>query len=117
MARDVFGTRVVIRFGAGCAPDAGASPVRVFQADRRCRMEGCSTVLSIYNPSAYCSLHQQRETLRRERQRDRQTLQRICANRCCEQTFVTSNPARVYCSDRCRMNAFQQRRQAAKRRT
>ena len=115
MSRDVLGTRVVIRFGAGRALDTGSGRVRVFQADRRCREEGCITVLSIYNPSAYCSLHDRPQHGRRGRQSSRQVVQRVCANEACAEPFVTTNPARVYCSDRCRMSAFQQRRQAEKR--
>lgn len=114
MSRDVLGTRVVIRFGAGCALDTGSGRVRAFQADRRCREEGCATVLSIYNPSAYCSVHDRPQHGRRGRQSSRQVLQRTCANDACASAFVTTNPARMYCSDRCRMSAFQQRRQAEK---
>ena len=89
---------------------------RVYQSDRRCRHEGCTTVLSIYNPSAYCSLHERRQ-VQHVRHTARQVLQRVCANTACATAFVTTNPARVYCSDRCRMSAFQQRRQAEKRRS
>lgn len=117
MTREVLGTHVVIRFGAVCASDAGAARVRVFEADRRCLHEGCTTVLSIYNPSAYCSLHERRQADRRARQTSREVLERTCANEHCGVPFVTTNPARVYCSDRCRMSAFQQRRQAEKRRS
>ena len=116
MAREQRGTKVVIRFGAGCSLDAGSVRVRVFQADRRCRQEGCATVLSIYNPSSFCSLHERRQPDKRERQSARQPQQRACAHPSCHASFATTNPARMYCSDRCRMNAFQQRRQASKRR-
>ncbi len=117
MSRDVLGTRVVIRFGAVSAVEAGSSRVRCFEADRRCCEEGCTTILSIYNPSGYCSLHGRRQGDRRGRQSSRQVLERTCANDLCRTEFSTTNPARVYCSDRCRMSAFQQRRQADKRRT
>lgn len=116
MTRELLGTRVSIRFGSACTLNAGTGHVRVFKADRRCTQEGCSTVLSIYNPSAFCSLHERRQTDRRARQSNRQLLHRVCANDACRATFGTSNPARVYCSDRCRMSAFQQRRQAEKHR-
>jgi endogenous inhibitor of DNA gyrase (YacG/DUF329 family) len=117
MSREVLRTRVSIRFGAACVTDAGSAHVRVYQADRRCRHEGCTTVLSIYNPAAYCSLHERREVDQQVRHAARQVLQRACANTACATAFVTTNPARVYCSDRCRMSAFQQRRQAEKRRS
>ncbi len=116
MTREVLGTRVVIRFGSACAVQSGSARVRAFQADRRCREEGCGTILSIYNPSTYCSLHERRQADRRARQSSREVLQRVCANGVCGTPFIPTNPARVYCSDRCRMSAFQQRRQAEKRR-
>jgi hypothetical protein len=116
MTREVLRTRVAIRFGAACVKDAGASRVRVYESDRRCRHDGCITVLSIYNPSAYCCLHERQQADHRARQSSRQLVQRICSNASCGAPFVTTNPARVYCSDRCRMSAFQQRRQAEKRR-
>lgn len=116
MTRDGLGTRVVLRFGTVRAMDASSGRVRAFQADRRCREDGCTTILSIYNPSPYCSLHQRRQADHRARHTDREVLQRTCAREMCSAVFLTTNPARVYCSDRCRMSAFQQRRQAEKRR-
>jgi hypothetical protein len=116
MSREVLRTRVSIRFGAACVTDSGSAHVRVYQADRRCRHEGCITVLSIYNPSSYCSLHEHRQIDHHARHAAREALKRVCANTACAGAFVTNNPARVYCSDRCRMSAFQQRRQAEKHR-
>jgi endogenous inhibitor of DNA gyrase (YacG/DUF329 family) len=116
MAREVLRAHIAIRYGAACITDTGTTRVRAYQADRRCMHEGCTTVLSIYNSSSYCSLHERRQIDHRARQSSRQLLTRDCANAACNAPFLTSNPARVYCSDRCRMSAFQQRRQAEKRR-
>jgi len=107
--------QVTIRFGAACARDTGTERVRAFEPERRCAHEGCHTVLSIYNPSSYCGVHDRGRTSRPPRQNDRKLLERTCANGSCLTSFVTANPARVYCSDRCRMRAFQQRRQNGRR--
>lgn len=42
----------------------GIRPSRTFKAGRRCRHEGCDTILSIYNEDPYCSLHAPRVTPR-----------------------------------------------------
>jgi len=80
--------------------------------DRVCAADGCRTVLSRYNPSPFCCLHGHGWALDRSEQRQyraRPELTRSCANPTCEREFVTTNPHRKYCSDRCRMRAFQQR--------
>jgi hypothetical protein len=37
----------------------------------------------------------------------------VCANPLCEQTFESRHAKRRFCSDRCRMEAFQERRRLA----
>lgn len=93
---------------------------RTWGSGRVCATPGCGTVLSSYNPSALCSLHSagwrvgSQKTHRHYREREE--LQRRCANECCNREFATTNPARKFCSDRCRMQAFQARRSAEVRR-
>jgi hypothetical protein len=42
----------------GATPISGhVRPSRTFKPGRRCRHEGCGTILSIYNEDAYCYLH------------------------------------------------------------
>jgi hypothetical protein len=105
--------------GGGASGDGGP---RTYGAGRRCAADGCDTILSSYNPSALCSLHAGGWDERPPREprhsctRPEQT--RRCANALCSVEFTTANPSRVYCSDRCRMKAFQlrlarQRRRAA----
>jgi hypothetical protein len=36
------------------------SPVRTFGRGRTCKVEGCGTRLSLYNPNVRCSLHEHR---------------------------------------------------------
>ena len=80
---------------------------------RACSAEGCETVLSNYNPSSLCCLHNQGWAMRRRSARhhrdDRPVLVGNCQNPGCGTEFVTTNPAKKYCSDRCRMQAFQRR--------
>jgi len=93
---------------------SGPIVARVYSRGRRCSEESCGTILSIYNPSSYCSLHA-REIRRpnTRRQREREMLTRTCALDICGRTFETGNIKRRYCSDRCRMNAFAQRKREA----
>lgn len=37
---------------------SGKSPIQVSPSGRRCKEDGCLTILSIYNPGSHCSLHQ-----------------------------------------------------------
>jgi hypothetical protein len=82
-------------------------------------IDGCGTRLSAYNPSAVCALHgggwqdDFRRTTRKTRHREEMT--RSCAYEPCGREFVTANPAKKYCSDACRMKAFQARVMAARR--
>ena len=83
-----------------------------YGSGRVCAADGCSTVLSSYNPSQYCCLHGHGWAGDRSEQRQyraRPELTRSCANPSCGREFLTTNPHRKYCSDRCRMRAFQQR--------
>ncbi len=38
-------------------PISRANRVRVHQSGRVCAHAGCATILSIYNPAKYCSVH------------------------------------------------------------
>ena len=76
-------------------------------------VDGCGTRLSAYNPSNVCALHggswqeEYHRTTRRTIQREEIT--RHCAFDHCGREFTTTNPAKKYCSDACRMKAFQAR--------
>ena len=95
---------------SGLGADVGP---RTYGAGRRCAAEGCDTILSAYNPSALCALHtggwDERPMREPRRSCSRPEQTRHCANVLCSSEFVTANPSRVYCSDRCRMKAFQLR--------
>jgi hypothetical protein len=86
---------------------------KTYGAGRICKVDGCGTRLSAYNPSAMCSLHgggwkdEFRRASRKATQREEIT--RTCAYDPCSREFVTANPAKKYCSDACRMKAFQAR--------
>ena len=86
---------------------------KTYGAGRICKVDGCDTRLSAYNPSAVCALHgggwkdEYRHSTRKARQREETT--RVCAFEACGREFVTANPAKKYCSDACRMRAFQAR--------
>jgi hypothetical protein len=66
-----------------------------------------------------CALHcgswqeEFHRTTRRATQRDE--IARHCAFEQCGREFITTNPAKKYCSDACRMKAFQARVMEAKR--
>jgi hypothetical protein len=94
---------------------------RTYGAGRVCTADGCDTVLSSYNPSSVCCLHNQGWTVhRRSIERHaagRPELVGTCRNPQCGQPFVTTNPAKKYCCDRCRMQAFQRRAMAGRGRT
>jgi hypothetical protein len=86
------------------APVARAEKVRTYTVGRVCAAEGCSTVLSIYNPSRFCGLHLKPDGSRGRRRPARTMRRCVCEH--CGAEFETSNPVRKYCSDRCRMAAF-----------
>ncbi len=84
--------------------------VRSFGAGRICVAGGCDTVLSSYNPSSWCAIH---DRLRPERKRRRLVPpidSRTCANPTCGTVFESANARRQYCSDDCRGLAFYARR-------
>jgi hypothetical protein len=86
---------------------------RTYGAGRICMVDGCGTRLSAYNPSSVCALHggawqdDYRRTTRKATQREE--VARRCAFERCGREFITTNPAKKYCSDACRMRAFQAR--------
>jgi hypothetical protein len=92
---------------------------KTYGVGRICIVEGCGTRLSAYNPSNVCALHggawqeEYHRTARKTAQREELT--RRCAFDQCRREFVTTNPAKKYCSDACRMKAFQARVMAARR--
>jgi len=93
------------------APATQAERVRTYTAGRMCAVEGCQTVLSIYNPSRFCGLHSAPDRAG-ARRRPLRPLRR-CACEHCGAEYETTNPVRKYCSDRCRMAAFAIRQRSA----
>jgi hypothetical protein len=89
--------------------------VHVFGAGRVCGAAGCDTVLSTYNPTTCCVVHKSCQSTPRPRSAasPRPDVARACANAACGRMFEAASPKRRYCSDRCRMAAFQQRRRQA----
>lgn len=86
--------------------------VAVRDRGRICAHEGCDTILSIYNPTRFCSAHV--EEARARHRRAPQVARTVgCAH--CGALFETRNVHRMYCSDRCRMAAFARRKRAAER--
>ena len=79
-------------------------PITVFGRGRVCATDGCTTVLSRYNPSSRCALHQHQVTIVRLRRFESQEMEQRCEQ--CGARFVTSNPRRKYCTARCRSHAF-----------
>jgi hypothetical protein len=92
---------------------------KTYGSGRICAVEGCGTRLSAYNPSTMCALHGgswQDEYHRASRKASqREELTRRCAFEPCSREFTTTNPAKKYCTDACRMKAFQARVMAARR--
>ena len=92
---------------------------KTYGAHRVCAVDGCETRLSAYNPSTICALHSGgwRDELKRptRKQRPREEMTRYCSYEPCGREYVTSNPAKKYCSDACRMKAFQARVMTARR--
>lgn len=87
--------------------------VRSYQSGRLCACSGCDTILSIYNPSAYCTVHAKLAACGRKRSTPRPITGVACDH--CGTVFETANVARKFCSDRCRMAAFARRKRAAVR--
>ena len=92
---------------------------KTYGIGRICTMDGCGTRLSAYNPSRVCALHggawqdDYHRSGRKSSQREEFT--RRCAFEPCGREFATTNPAKKYCSDACRMKAFQARVMSARR--
>ena len=85
--------------------------VQTYPRDRVCAAPECSTVLSAYNPRALCALHAilDRDASRcHERQKELPLFERTCEH--CGFVFETGNRRKRFCSDRCRVAAFQHRK-------
>jgi hypothetical protein len=87
---------------------SGTARVRTYARGRTCRAAGCGTVLSAYNPSSFCALHE--SALPRPRRARRQPVERACEH--CGASFETAREKRRFCSDRCRMADFARRNRA-----
>ena len=94
-------------------PVSQANRVRSYQSGRICFHPECDTILSIYNPSRYCSMHAALAASGRRRGVPRPIREIACEQ--CGTVFETGNQARKFCSDRCRMAAFARRKRAALR--
>ena len=94
-------------------PVSQTARVAVRERGRICAMEGCDTILSIYNPAKYCSAHLAEMRSGQRRGLDHAVREVACQH--CGSPFKTRNPRHLYCSDRCRMAAFARRRRAAER--
>ena len=89
-----------------------AGRVRSHEGGRICAQPDCDTLLSIYNPTRFCTLHAQSAACARHR--SQHALREVsCAH--CGAEFETRNQTRRFCSDRCRMAAFARRKRAAVR--
>lgn len=86
--------------------------IRRYHVGRVCAEPGCDTVLSMYNPSSRCAVHQRRSDVLPLRRLAAQEVERGCAQ--CGARFLTTNPRRKYCSARCRSHAFAARERAAR---
>jgi len=92
---------------------------KTYGVGRICMVDGCGTLLSAYNPSSVCALHggawqdDFHHSARKSSQREEIT--RRCTFEPCGREFMTTNPAKKYCSDACRMKAFQARVMSARR--
>lgn len=95
------------------APGRRSDRVRNYREGRVCVEPGCSTVLSIYNPSSRCAVHQRAADVIPLRRLESEEVERSCAQ--CAATFMTTNPRRKYCSSRCRSHAFAEREKLARR--
>ncbi len=99
--------------GTMTASISRGSRVRSYQSGRTCAHGDCNTILSVYNPSKYCTVHAGFALSGRTRSMPRPITEVACEH--CGSTFQTANPARKFCSDRCRMAAFARRKRAAVR--
>jgi hypothetical protein len=99
--------------GSTTAAISQGSRVRSYQSGRICAHGDCDTILSVYNPSKYCTVHAGLAPGGRTRAMPRAITEVACEH--CGSLFLTANPARKFCSDRCRMAAFARRKRAAVR--
>ena len=88
---------------------ARAQSLKMYSRGRVCCASDCETVLSAYNPSSFCALHDR--PVRPKRRTSRPISELACEH--CGTAFETANPHRRYCSDRCRTAAFARRKHAA----
>jgi biotin operon repressor len=107
----------MVDFHSHSAPTAIAEltgdPLPDYGKGRVCAHEGCPTILRRANPSRFCSLHQDAPDpvtgthyhLRTE------PVERICER--CGGDFETRSHKAKYCSQKCRMKAFGERRKGA----
>jgi hypothetical protein len=66
----------------------------------------------MYNRSSFCSVHWQLDPAlgrRLDLHPEKEVIHRHCAFEGCDQPFVTTNPARKYCSNACRLRAHHAR--------
>lgn len=94
-------------------PVSQTKRVRSYQEGRICAHAACGTILSIYNPSKYCTVHAALGAGGRRRGLPQPIREVACEH--CGTVFATGNQTRKYCSDRCRMAAFARRKRAALR--
>ncbi len=94
-------------------PVSQANRVRSYQSGRICAHAECGTILSIYNPSKFCTVHARLAAGERRRGAPRPIREVACEQ--CGTVFETGNQSRKFCSDRCRMAAFARRKRAALR--
>ena len=77
--------------------------VRSFGVGRVCVAAGCPTILSAYNPSSWCAVHDRLSPQARKGRGTRPpTDSRTCANPACGTVFESANARHEYCSDDCR---------------
>ena len=94
-------------------PVSQANRVRSYQGGRVCAQAACGTILSIYNPSKYCTVHATPGANGRRRGLPQPVREVACEH--CGTVFATGNQTRKYCGDPCRMAAFARRKRAALR--
>jgi hypothetical protein len=90
---------------------------QTFGRGRVCQVDGCGTLLSIYNPAPFCAVHSRclRLTDAVAPAVTKPVIEVRCAYTGCGASFLTRNPRRVYCSDRCRHAAFELRHHGERR--
>lgn len=102
-----------------CRSSYGMLKAKTYGVGRVCAVKGCGTRLSAYNPSTVCALHtgswQDAYQQAAHKTAPRDEMVRTCAFDGCGREFTTTNPAKKYCCDACRMRAFQARVTAARR--